>query len=439
MSTHSRDEILSLAARHGAESFAPKPFVAGKSSVPVSGRVVGAEEVRALVDASLDCWLTTGRFNEKFEKGLANVTQTRRALTVNSGSSANLLAVATLTSAKLGERALKAGDEVLGVAACFPTTVNPQLLYGLVPVFVDVTLPTYNADPALLEEAVGPKTKAIMLAHTLGNPFDLGAVKDLCRRRGLWLIEDSCDALGSTWGGKPVGSFGDLATLSFYPAHHITTGEGGAVLASTGGLGKLAESFRDWGRDCWCAPGADNTCGKRFDWTLGSLPKSYDHKYIYSHLGYNLKITDMQAAIGVAQLERLPAFVASRKANWKRLREGLQSMQDFLILPEATPNSDPSWFGFPLTLREDVPFSRTDLLRYLDEKKIGTRLLFAGNVTRQPYFVDRPHRIVGTLKNTETVLQKTFWLGVYPGLTPEMIDYVVDQIGAFLRTHARVG
>jgi CDP-6-deoxy-D-xylo-4-hexulose-3-dehydrase len=291
----------------------------------------------------------------------------------------------------------------------------------------------------LLEEAVGPKTKAIMLAHTLGNPFDLGAVKDLCRRRGLWLIEDSCDALGSTWGGKPVGSFGDLATLSFYPAHHITTGEGGAVLASTGGLGKLAESFRDWGRDCWCAPGADNTCGKRFDWTLGSLPKSYDHKYIYSHLGYNLKITDMQAAIGVAQLERLPAFVASRKANWKRLREGLQSMQDFLILPEATPNSDPSWFGFPLTLREDVPFSRTDLLRYLDEKKIGTRLLFAGNVTRQPYFVDRPHRIVGTLKNTETVLQKTFWLGVYPGLTPEMIDYVVDQIGAFLRTHARVG
>jgi CDP-6-deoxy-D-xylo-4-hexulose-3-dehydrase len=439
MSTHSRDEILSLAARHGAESFAPKPFVAGKSSVPVSGRVVGAEEVRALVDASLDCWLTTGRFNEKFEKGLANVTQTRRALTVNSGSSANLLAVATLTSAKLGERALKAGDEVLGVAACFPTTVNPQLLYGLVPVFVDVTLPTYNADPALLEEAVGPKTKAIMLAHTLGNPFDLGAVKDLCRRRGLWLIEDSCDALGSTWGGKPVGSFGDLATLSFYPAHHITTGEGGAMLASTGGLGKLAESFRDWGRDCWCAPGADNTCGKRFDWTLGSLPKSYDHKYIYSHLGYNLKITDMQAAIGVAQLERLPAFVASRKANWKRLREGLQSMQDFLILPEATPNSDPSWFGFPLTLREDVPFSRTDLLRYLDEKKIGTRLLFAGNVTRQPYFVDRPHRIVGTLKNTETVLQKTFWLGVYPGLTPEMIDYVVDQIGAFLRTHARVG
>lgn len=436
--TPSREDVLSAAARYAETALAPKPFVAGVTPVPVSGRVVGSAEVRALVDASLDCWLTTGRFNETFEAGLAKATGARRALTVNSGSSANLLAVAALTSPRLGERALKPGDEVLGVAACFPTTVNPQLLYGLVPVFVDVTLPTYNADPAQLEAAVGPRTKAIMLAHTLGNPFDLGRIKALCEKKGLWLIEDCCDALGSTFDGRPVGSFGDLSTLSFYPAHHITTGEGGAVMASTAGLAKLAESFRDWGRDCWCAPGADNTCGKRFDWQLGELPKGYDHKYVYSHLGYNLKMTDLQAAIGAAQLERLPAFIAARKANFHRLKTLLEPLSEHLLLPEATPGSDPSWFGFPITVKEGAPFARTELLRALDAAKIGTRLLFAGDVTRQPYFAGRAHRVAAPLTNTKTVLERTFWLGVYPGLTEPMLAYTSEILSAFVRSKARV-
>ena len=427
-----KQQIIELVAQYGHLSTQAAPFVPGHSSVPPAGKVIGAKEIQFMVEASLDGWLTTGRFNDQFEARLAKIIGVQHLITVNSGSSANLVAFSTLTSPKLGERAIRPGDEVIGVAAGFPTTVNPILQFGAVPVFVDVDIPTYNIDPARIEAAISPKTKAIMLAHTLGNPYNLDVVVALCKKYGLWLIEDCCDALGSTYNGQMVGTFGDIGTLSFYPAHHITMGEGGAVFTNNYELKQIAESFRDWGRDCYCAPGKDNTCNKRFCWKLGDLPQGYDHKYTYSHLGYNLKITDMQAACGLAQLDRVDEFVAARKRNFSFLTNRLRDCEEFLILPQATPNSDPSWFGFPITLRDNAPVSRLDLLTYLDQHKIGTRLLFAGNLTRQPYMQGRNYRVVGDLANSDIVMNNTFWLGVYPGLGEEQLDFVAHKIEAFL-------
>ena len=399
--------------------------------MPVSGKVIGAPELEFMVEASLDGWLTAGRFNDAFEQRLAKYLGVKHLMTVNSGSSANLVAFSTLTSPKLGDRAIRPGDEVIGVAAGFPTTVNPIIQCGAVPVFVDVELGTYNIDAALIEAAITPRTRAIMLAHTLGNPFNLDVITALCRKHGLWLVEDCCDALGATYGGQRVGSFGDIGTLSFYPAHHITMGEGGAVFTNNTELKKIAESMRDWGRDCYCGPGKDNTCGKRFCQQLGSLPQGYDHKYTYSHLGYNLKITDMQAACALAQLDRLDDFVAARKANFQHLHARLQRCADFMLLPEATPRSDPSWFGFPLTLKPEAGVQRVDLLNYLDQHRIGTRLLFAGNLVRQPYMQGRHYRISGELARTDVVMHNTFWLGVYPGLGTDQLDFMVDRLEEF--------
>lgn len=426
-----REQILKQVAHFAATAHAPGRFDPGRDPVPASGKVYGAEELVRLVDASLDFWLTTGRYNDAFEKALSGFLGVRVARTANSGSSANLLAVAALTSPRLGARALKAGDEVVTVAAGFPTTVNPIVQMGLVPVFVDVTLPTYNVDPEALAAAVGPRTRAVVLAHTLGNPFDLDAVGEVVTRRGLWLVEDCCDALGSTYRGRTVGTFGDLGTLSFYPAHHITMGEGGAVFTNRPKLMAIVESFRDWGRDCWCAPGRDNTCGKRFDQQLGDLPDGYDHKYTYAHLGYNLKITDMQAAVGLAQMERLPGFILQRKANFAHLRGRLKPLEEFLVLPEATPKADPAWFGFPITLREEAGVNRVDLLRHLDRHRVGTRLLFGGNLTRQPAYRGVPYRIAGTLATTDRIMRDTFWIGVYPGLSTQMLDHAADALAAF--------
>lgn len=443
-----REHIAQLVDEYAAIALAPQPFLPGTSAVPPSGKVIGAEELKNLVDASLDGWLTTGRFNDEFEKRLAKFLGVEYLITVNSGSSANLVAFSTLTSHKLGDRAIKPGDEVIGVAAGFPTTVNPILQFGAVPVFVDVELGTYNIDARKIEAAIGSKTKAIMLAHTLGNPYNLEAITALCKKYKLWLVEDCCDALGSTYTlpsppgrgagcegeaqTRLVGSFGDIATLSFYPAHHITMGEGGAVFTNNPELKTIAESFRDWGRDCYCQPGKDNTCGKRFCWQLGNLPKGYDHKYTYSHLGYNLKITDMQAACGLAQLDKAPAFIAQRKANFAFLKERLKACEEFLILPEATPNSDPSWFGFPITLRDNAPLSRVDLLTYLDQNKVGSRLLFAGNLTRQPYMIGRNYRVSGELTNTDIVMNNTFWIGLQPALTREMLEFAASKIENYL-------
>jgi CDP-4-dehydro-6-deoxyglucose reductase, E1 len=427
-----RQQIAQLVEEYAAIQYAARPFIPGQSVVPPSGKVLDAAELKLMVDASLDGWLTTGRFNDEFEKKLADFLGVKYVLTTNSGSSANLLAFMTLTSHKLGARAIQPGDEVIGVAAGFPTTVNPIIQYGAVPVFVDVELGTYNIDPTKIEAAITPKTKAIMLAHTLGNPYNLSVVKALCDKYKLWLVEDCCDALGSTYNDQLVGTFGDIATLSFYPAHHITMGEGGAVFTNDPGLKQIAESFRDWGRDCYCAPGKDNTCGKRFCWKLGSLPEGYDHKYTYSHLGYNLKISDMQAACGVAQLEKAAAFVEARKQNFKYLKDKLQSCAEFLVLPEATQSSDPSWFGFPITVKPSAGVNRVDLQQYLDQNRIGTRLLFAGNLTRQPYMTGRNFRISGELTNTDIIMNNTFWIGVYPGLSTEMLDFVVEKIEAFL-------
>ena len=427
-----REQILALVDRYAELGFVPKAFEPGISVVPPSGKIIGGAELKNMVEASLDGWLTTGRFNDAFEERLAKFLGVEYALTTNSGSSANLLAFAALPSTKLGDRALKLGDEVIAVAAGFPTTVNPILQYGCIPVFVDVHIPTYNIDVTKLEEAIGPKTKAIMLAHTLGNPYNLAEVSRIAQKYKLWLIEDCCDALGSTYGGNLVGTFGDIGTLSFYPAHHITMGEGGAVFTTDSALKQLVESIRDWGRDCYCAPGCDNTCGKRFGWQLGDLPSGYDHKYTYSHLGYNLKISDMQAACALAQMDRLPGFIEARKRNFAFLAERLKSCEEILILPEATPNSDPSWFGFPITLREEAQVSRVDLLKYLDQHKIGSRLLFAGNLTRQPYFKARSYRVAGQLKNTDIIMNNTFWLGVYPALDSVMLDYMVDRMEMFL-------
>ena len=427
-----RKQIAALVDQYAAIEFAPKAFEPGQTVVPPSGKLIGAEELKNMVDASLDGWLTTGRFNEQFEKKLAEFIGVKHAITVNSGSSANLVAFSTLTSPKLGDRAIKRGDEVIGVAAGFPTTVNPIIQFGAIPVFVDVDKYTHNIDASKIEEAISPKTKAIMLAHSLGNPFNLDVVTAICKKYNLWLVEDCCDALGTTYKGQMVGTFGDIGTLSFYPAHHITMGEGGAVFTNNYELKQIAESFRDWGRDCYCPPGKDNTCGKRFGWKLGDLPFGYDHKYTYSHLGYNLKITDMQAACALAQLEKAPAFIQARKDNFKFLKERLSTCTEFLQLPEAAPDSDPSWFGFPITLKADCPVSRVDLTTYLDQHKIGTRLLFAGNLTRQPYMVNAEYRVSGELTNTDNVMNNTFWIGVQPALTPEMLEYAALQIETFL-------
>lgn len=427
-----RQQIAALVDEYAAHALAPKTFEPGVTHIPPSGKLLDSAELKMMVEASLDGWLTTGRFNDQFEAALAKFLGVNYLITVNSGSSANLVAFSALTSPKLGERAIKPGDEVIGVAAGFPTTVNPILQFGAIPVFVDVELGTYNIDASKIEAAITPKTKAIMLAHTLGNPYNLSVITTLCKKYGLWLIEDCCDALGSTYDGKLVGTFGDIGTLSFYPAHHITMGEGGAVFTNNPELKQIAESFRDWGRDCYCPPGKDNTCGKRFCWKLGRLPEGYDHKYTYSHLGYNLKITDMQAACGLAQLAKAPSFIERRKANFARLKSRLKSCEEFLILPEATPGSDPSWFGFPITLRDNAPVSRIDLLTYLDQEKVGTRLLFAGNLTRQPYMEGRQYRISGELVNTDVVMNSTFWIGVQPSLTDAMLDYTAEKIEQFL-------
>jgi CDP-6-deoxy-D-xylo-4-hexulose-3-dehydrase len=399
--------------------------------VPVSGKVLESDDIANLVDASMDGWLTSGRFTEEFQRELARYIGTRHALFVNSGSSANLVALSALTSTKLGEKALKPGDEVVTVAMGFPTTVNPIIQNNLKPVLVDVNLDTFDAIDSKIEEAIGPKTKAIMMAHTLGNPFNIELVTDLCKKNNLWLIEDSCDALGSTYKGQRTGSFGDLATVSFYPAHHITTGEGGAVLIKSPLVKKQAESFRDWGRDCYCETGHDNTCQKRFGWKLGDLPEGYDHKYIYSHIGYNLKATDIQAALGVSQLRKLDRFIQRRKENFNFLYKGLHSIEA-LMMPKATEHSDPSWFGFPITIDPAHPANREDLLRFLDERKIGTRLMFAGNIIRQPAYAGVDFKIIGDLSNSDIVMQRSFWIGVYPGLTTQMLEYVIDSISEFL-------
>jgi CDP-6-deoxy-D-xylo-4-hexulose-3-dehydrase len=427
-----RERILELVQEYARVAHTPRSFVPGKSPVAVSGKVFGPEELRALVDSSLDFWLTSGRYNTEFEERLASVLGLKHLLTTNSGSSANLLAVSALTSPRLKSHRLKPGDEVLTVAAGFPTTVNPIIQNGLIPVFLDVDIPTYNVRPEMLAEAVGERTRAIVLAHTLGNPFDLDAVMNVADEHGLWVVEDCCDALGSTFNGRIVGTFGHMGTLSFYPAHHITMGEGGAVFTNRGALRRILESIRDWGRDCWCAPGNDNTCNKRFGWKLGALPEGYDHKYIYSHMGYNLKITDMQAAVGVAQLGRLDGFIAARKRNFRRLRSALDEASEFLILPEATPGSDPAWFGFPITIRESAPFSRAELIRHLDCRGVATRNLFAGNLLRQPYMQDRPHRVVGNLTNTDTIMNQTFWVGVFPGLVDAHVDFIAEILCDFM-------
>jgi CDP-4-dehydro-6-deoxyglucose reductase, E1 len=432
MTAGRRDEIRAAIERLVTEyyelTFPDGPFIPGESPVPVSGRVFDEHDMFAVMESGLDFWLTSGRFAELFERKLAKFLGVRDVRLVNSGSSANLLAVSALTSPSLGERQLKPGDEVITVAAAFPTTVNPIVQNRLVPVFVDIDLPTYNVDVSQLERALGPRTKAMILAHTLGNPFNAAAVCDFARKHGLWLIEDCCDALGSTYAGRTVGTFGDLATFSFYPAHHITMGEGGCVATSQPRLTKLVESFRDWGRDCWCAPGKDNTCGKRFDWQLGTLPYGYDHKYTYSHLGYNLKITDMQAAVGVSQLNKLESFIAARKSNFRYLTEQLQSLSEVFLLPQATPGSDPSWFGFPVAVRPESELEADHVIRFLNERKIATRMLFGGNLLRQPAYQDIQKRIIGRLPNSDFVTDHVFWIGVYPGLTRPMLDYVVESL-----------
>ena len=433
-----RAEILRGVARYHEAAFPERGFVPGETPVPCAGRTFDGDELTHLVDSALDFWLTSGRYAARFEQELARFAGVRHAMLCNSGSSANLLAVAALTSPKLGDRRLQPGDEVITAAAAFPTTVFPIVQHALVPVFVDAELGTYNANADRIAEAITPRTRAIMLAHTLGNPFDLDRVMALARQHDLWVIEDNCDAVGSSWRGRMTGSFGHLATASFYPAHHITTGEGGCVLTNTPLLKTLVESFRDWGRDCWCEPGTDNTCGKRFSCQMGGLPPGYDHKYTYAHAGYNLKLTDMQAAIGVAQLRKLPAFIEARKRNWKRLREALAGLEPFFILPCASGHADPSWFGFALTLREQAPFERRELIEFLESRRIATRLLFAGNLTRQPAFQGVNYRVAGELAATDVIMRRTFWVGVYPGLTEPMIDYVADSIRHFARQADRI-
>ena len=429
-----RRQIHDLVAQYHTLKHATPAFEPGTSAVPVSGRVYGPSDMQMLADSMLDFWLTTGRFNEAFEKRFAERVGAKHVITVNSGSSANLVAFSTLTSPRLRDRQLKPGHEVITAATGFPTTVNPTLHWGLVPVFVDVKLKTYNIDPDQIEAAITPKTRAIMIAHTLGNPFDIAPIKAICDKHGLFLVEDCCDALGATYDGKHVGTFGDVGTCSFYPAHHITMGEGGAVFMNNTNFKKIAESFRDWGRDCYCEPGKDNTCLKRFKWKLGDLPHGYDHKYIYSHLGFNLKITDMQAAVGLAQMDRLEGFIADRKRNFTTLKTGLKELEEYLILPEATARSEPSWFGFPITVQPGAPFTRDELVLHLNDKKIATRLLFGGNLIRQPYMIGREFRTIGDLPNANLVVTNTFWIGVYPGLGQAQLSYVLDVIRAFCKS-----
>jgi CDP-6-deoxy-D-xylo-4-hexulose-3-dehydrase len=431
-----REKILAQVKEYAKISLAQQDFVAGESVVPVSGKVLDPDDMVALVESSLDGWLTAGRFTTEFQDSLAKYVGTRSASFVNSGSSANLCALSALTSAKLGKRRLVPGDEVVTVASGFPTTLNPILQNGLTPVFTDVEIGTYDAIGEQLQEAIGPRTRAIMMAHTLGNPFDLDLVSELCKKNDLWLVEDSCDALGSTYRGHRTGSFGDTATVSFYPAHHITTGEGGAVFSKHPLVTRQVESFRDWGRDCYCDTGKENTCGKRFEWKLGGLPAGYDHKYTYSHIGYNLKGTDMQAALGLSQLKKLDGFVRRRKENFTYLFERLQGVEG-LILPRPTPHSDPAWFGFPITLAPDLATDREDLMRYLQARKVGTRLIFAGNLLRQPAYQGIHCRIVGDLRNSDTVMTRSFWLGVFPGLSHRMLDYAADALIDFV--HGRGG
>lgn len=423
-----RNRILGLVAEYAAAAHGPRRFIPGRSNVPVSGKVFDASDLRHLVAASLDFWLTAGRFNDAFESRLADFVKVKHALTVNSGSSANLLAISALASPNLGKDAIKPGDEVISVAAGFPTTVNPIIQNGLMPVFVDVDIPTYGISVSQVKKAITPKTRAIVAAHTLGNPFDIDGICRIAEDNDLFLIEDCCDALGSTYHGKKVGAFGDISTFSFYPAHHITTGEGGAVATNDKTIARIMESMRDWGRDCHCPTGRDNTCGRRFSMRLGDLPYGYDHKYTYSSLGYNLKMTDMQAAVGLAQTDHLDKFMRIRKNNFHHLRQGLSGLEDKMILPDATRGSDPSWFGFPITLRTGCKVGRNELLRKLDQKKIGTRLLFGGNLLRQPYFRSLPHRKMGRMKNTDIIMNDTFWIGVFPGLTEEMLDYMIDNL-----------
>jgi CDP-4-dehydro-6-deoxyglucose reductase, E1 len=426
-------EALSLANKAMETLHPDSQFIPGVSPVPVTGKVFGSSEIHAAVSASLDFWLTSGPYTESFESRFAKVIGMRHAYMVNSGSSANLVAVSALMSPKLGDRALRPGDEVITVAAGFPTTVTPILQNGLIPVYVDIDLATYVANESALEAAIGPKTRAIVMAHTLGNPFNLDLVQKLAEKHNLWIIEDSCDALGGTYRGQKLGSFGDFSTFSFYPAHHITTGEGGAVLVKKAAHKTIVESIRDWGRDCWCPPGCDNTCLKRYEWTLGELPPGYDHKYTYSHLGYNLKSGDIQAAIGLAQLDRLESFIDLRRRNWYYLKGSLKSLEDFLILPEAVEHSDPSWFGFAITVKKESPKSRNQIVQELNEMKIATRLLFGGNLLRQPAFANTPRRVIGELTNTDVVMNHTFWVGVWPGLTTQMLDYVVESLNKIMR------
>jgi CDP-6-deoxy-D-xylo-4-hexulose-3-dehydrase len=428
-----RAQVLELTRQYYAEAFPDRDFVRGESPVPVSGRVFDDADLVSLVDASLDFWLTTGRFADAFERRFAKVFGRRHCILVNSGSSANLAAFSALTSPKLGSRRVKPGDEVITVAAGFPTTVNPIIQQRAVPVFLDVHVPTYNVDVTHLEDALSDRTRAVMIAHTLGNPFDLATVAAFCEEHDLWLVEDCCDAVGATYGGRHVGSFGDLATTSFYPAHHITMGEGGAVITNRGKLKVLVESFRDWGRDCWCEPGKENTCGKRFDQQFGDLPHGYDHKYVYSHIGFNLQLTDMQAAVGLAQLDKLDGFIATRRANFQLLQEGLAPLEEYLILPEATPHSEPSWFGFPLAIRPDAPLDRNKLIKGLEGRGIATRLLFAGNLLRQPAYRNIEHRVVGELTNSDFVMNNALWLGVFPGLGEPQIDYIVEVLHDLLQ------
>ena len=427
-----KKEIFSLVAEYYTEKHKPKQFIPGETYIQYAGRVYDEKEMISLVDSALDFWLTAGRFAKQFEGKFAKFLGVEHCILTNSGSSANLLAISALTSPKLGERRLQPGDEVITTACAFPTTVNPIIQNNLIPVFIDVDVGTYNIQTDKIEETISKKTKAIFLAHTLGNPFDLDKIQKICEKYNLWLIEDNCDALGSKYNKKYTGTFGNIATFSFYPAHHITMGEGGALVTNDSKLKKLIVSFRDWGRDCWCEPGCDNTCGKRFGWQLGSLPFGYDHKYIYSHIGYNLKITDMQAAVGVEQLKKLPLFIKSRKNNFKFLYEGLKKYEKYFILPEVESKADPSWFGFPLTVRKDAGFTRDEIVKYLENNKIATRMLFAGNIIRHPSFENVKYRIYDTLKNTDLIMNNTFWMGVYPGFTEKIINYILEKIDEFL-------
>jgi CDP-6-deoxy-D-xylo-4-hexulose-3-dehydrase len=427
-----REQILELVGKYYAEAFPKKPFLGGISQIPVSGKVFDESELANLVDSSLDFWLTSGRYAHEFEEEFAKVMGVKHAMLCNSGSSANLLAVSALKSERLGDRALVDGDEVITLAAGFPTTVNPIIQNRLVPVFIDCELGTYDATAENIQAAISPRTRAIVMAHTLGNPFNLDAVMQIAKENNLFVVEDTCDAVGATYDGKPVGSFGDLSTASFYPAHHVTMGEGGCVLAKTASMRKIVESLRDWGRDCWCLTGEDNTCGRRFDWQLGGLPYGYDHKYTYSHIGYNLKLTDMQAAVGVAQLKKLPSFIAARRKNFNRLYEGLKKHEEFFVLPATTPKSEPSWFGFLLTVRPGAPFTRYDIVQHLEAHRIGTRQLFGGNLLVQPAYQNIEHRVSGAIKNTEIVSTGSFWIGVYPGLSDEMIDFMIETISVFI-------